>query len=257
VTLSQRWLSAVLVVALPGVALGANKDIERLQVQIASLQSQLSSMERIAEDNLRELKRLNESLAEQNAFLRKNVQDRRMQDEALTTSLREMDERMSEIAEQLQGLQAREAAAPAAAIIPADGEPVPRAPAAATPPAPRELYSQAYADYARGNFDLAIQQYQQYLTAYPDTDLSDNAQYWIGECLYSQQKYEEALAAWDELFRRYPGSDKLPDARYKKGAALERLGRRSQALIEYRAVANRYPNSPAGRKARERITPQQ
>jgi tol-pal system protein YbgF len=143
------------------------------------------------------------------------------------------------------------------AVIPADGEPIPRAPAAATPPAPRELYSQAYADYARGNFDLAIRQYQQYLTAYPDTDLSDNAQYWIGECLYSQQKYEEALAAWDELFRRYPGSDKLPDARYKKGAALERLGRRSQALIEYRAVANRYPNSPAGRKARERITPQQ
>ena len=43
----------------------------------------------------------------------------------------------------------------------------------------------------------------------------------------------------------------------KKGAALERLGRRSQALIEYRAVANRYPNSEAGKKAREKITPQQ
>ena len=55
-------------------------------------------MERVAEDTLRELKRLNESLAEQNAFLRKSVQDRRLQDEAITTSLREMDERMSEIA---------------------------------------------------------------------------------------------------------------------------------------------------------------
>ncbi len=255
--LSQRWLTAILVVALPGAALGANKDIERLQVQVASLQSQLSSMERVAEDTLRELKRLNESLAEQNAFLRKTAQDRRLQDEAVTTSLREMGERMSELAEQVQTMQAREAAAPPIVVAgPGDVEPAPRAPAAA-PPAPRELYSQAYADYARGNFDLAIQQYEQYLSAYPDTDLSDNAQYWIGECLYSQQKYTEALAAWDELFRRYPGSDKLPDARYKKGAALERLGRRSQALIEYRAVANRYPNSEAGRKAREKITPQQ
>jgi tol-pal system protein YbgF len=259
---SQRWLAAVLIAGMPGVALGANKDIERLQLQVASLQSQLSSMERVAEDTLRELKRLNESLAEQNAFLRKSVPDRRLQDETLMTTLREMDERMSEIAEQIQGLHAaREAAPPPSAVaIPGDPgpgpAPAPRAPVP-TPPAPRELYSQAYADYARGNFDLAIQEYEEYLRAYPETDLADNAQYWIGECLYSKQKYDQALAAWDELFRRYPGSDKLPDARYKKGMALERLGRRSQALIEYRAVANRYPNSDAGRKAREKLNPQQ
>jgi tol-pal system protein YbgF len=254
--LSQRWLAAVLIAGIPGVALGANKDIERLQVQVAALQSQLSSMERVAEDTLREMKRLNESLAEQNAFLRKSVQDRRLQDEAITTSLRETSERLSEIAEQIQGMHtAREAAPPVAVNVPAEEGPA--RPAAPPAPAPRELYSQAYADYARGNYDLAIQEYEQYLAAYPETDLSDNAQYWIGECLYSKQKYEEALLAWDELFRRYPASDKLPDARYKKGAALERLGRRSQALIEYRAVANRYPNSEAGRKARERLTPQQ
>ena len=107
--MSRAWLGAVLIAALPGVALGANKDIERLQVQVASLQSQLSSMERVAEETLRELKRLNESLAEQNAFLRKSVQDRRLQDETITTSLREMDERMSEIAEQIQGLHDRAA----------------------------------------------------------------------------------------------------------------------------------------------------
>jgi TolA-binding protein len=39
--------------------------------------------------------------------------------------------------------------------------------------------------------------------------------------------------------------------------ALERLGRRSQAQLEYRAVATRYPNSEAGRKAREKLNPQQ
>jgi tol-pal system protein YbgF len=258
VRVSRRWLVAFLVTALPATAGAVNKDIERLQVQVAALQSQLSSIERNSEDTIRELKRLNEALAEQNAFLRKGVQDRRLQDEAIQTTLREMDERMSEIGEQIQGLHATQAAPPVAASVPAAG-PVEAAPAAApvpTPPAPRELYSPAYADYARGNFDLAIQEYQEYLRAYPDTDLADNAQYWIGECLYSKQQYAEALAAWDELFRKYPGSDKSPDARYKKGMALERLGRRSQAMIEYRAVATRYPNSEAGRKAREKLNPQ-
>jgi tol-pal system protein YbgF len=245
----------------PAVALGANKDIERLQVQVAALQSQLSAIERLSEDTLAELKRLNEALAEQNAFLRRGVQEQRLKDEAIQTTLRELDQRLSEVGEQLHGMQAAQSAAASAAPAtppgPGEGDGQPARPAAPAPPAPRELYSQAYADYARGNFDLAIQEYEEYLRNYPDTDLSDNAQYWIGECLYSKQQYAEALAAWDELFRRFPGSDKLPDARYKKGMALERLGRRSQAMLEYRAVATRYPNSEAGRKAREKLNPQQ
>jgi tol-pal system protein YbgF len=260
---SQKWLLAVAIAAVPGVALGANKDIERLQVQVAALQSQLSAIEQLNEDNedtLRELKKLNEALGEQNALLRRGAQDRRLTDEAIQTTLRELDQRLSEVSDQIQGMQTAAQAAPPALVpgaeTPADPGAPPR-PAAPAPPAPRELYSQAYADYARGNFDLAIQEYQEYLRNYPDTDLSDNAQYWIGECLYSKQQYAEALEAWDELFRRFPGSDKLPDARYKKGMALERLGRRSQAQLEYRAVATRYPNSEAGRKAREKLNPQQ
>jgi tol-pal system protein YbgF len=262
--LAQKWiLTAAMVAALPAVSFGANKDMERLQVQVAALQSQLSAIERLNDDTLRELKKMNEALAEQNAFLRRGVQDRRLTDEAIQTTLREMDQRLSEMGEQLQALHTQGAAAaaapPAAPVADADpgaGPVVPR-PAAPAPPAPRELYSQAYADYARGNFDLAIQEYQEYLKNYPETDLSDNAQYWIGECLYSKQQYAEALEAWDELFRRFPGSDKQPDARYKKGMALERLGRKSQAQIEYRAAATRYPNSEAGRKAREKLNPQQ
>ena len=259
--MSQKWMLAVALLAVPAAALGANKDIERLQVQVAALQSQLSAIEQLNEDTLRELKKLNEAIGEQNATLRRGAQDRKLTDEAIQTTLRELDQRLSEVAEQLQGMQAAAQAAPPVAAAGTESAPpdpgAPSRPAAAAPPAPRELYSQAYADYARGNFDLAIQEYQEYLRNYPDTDLSDNAQYWIGECLYSKQQYAEALEAWDELFRRFPGSDKLPDARYKKGMALERLGRRSQAQLEYRAVATRYPNSEAGRKAREKLNPQQ
>jgi tol-pal system protein YbgF len=136
------------------------------------------------------------------------------------------------------------------------GGPAPAAPGGATAaPAPRELYSQAYADYARGNFDLAIQGFGDYLQAYPGTDFTDNAQYWIGECLYGKKMYAEAIEAWNVLFKDFPSSDKLPDGRVKKGMALERLGRKSQALVEYRYVVDRFPNSQAARIARERLTP--
>src|SRR5262249_1843579 len=131
----------------------------------------------------------------------------------------------------------------------------PQAAGGAPPPAPRELYSQAYADFARGNYDLAIQSFTEYLRGYPSTDFSANAQSCIGECLYGKQKYQEASEAWNQLFRDFPASDKLPDARVKKGMALEKLGRRSQALVEYRYVIDRFPNSSAARIARERLNP--
>jgi tol-pal system protein YbgF len=267
VAVVRRVILVLCALAAPFPALAANKDIERLQFQIASLQGQIADLQRVSEDTLREIKRLNESLADQNASMRRLVQDRRVQEEAISAALKDITDRVSDLSERVQTMPA---AAPAPTVYtapaPAAGGPAaaPISPGTAAPvaapvnpqaPAPRELYTQAYADYARGNYDLAIQEYSDYLRNYPDTDLSDNAQYWIGECQYSKQKYPEAIAAWDELLRQYPSSDKIPDARFKKGMALERLGRRSQALLEYRFVAERFPNSEAGRKAREKLNP--
>jgi tol-pal system protein YbgF len=250
-------LAVVAVVLAAGPAAAANKDIERLYIQVAALQSQIADLQRTAEESQKEVHRLTELLAEQSALFKKTVQDRRLQDEATQSALREMTDRIGELDARLQSMQVAPVAAPTpvpTAPAAGDGQPV-AAPPPAAPPA-RELYSQAYADYTRGNYDLALQAYREYLRYYPDTDLSDNAQYWIGEALYAKRLYTEAVEAWDELMRQYPSSDKLPDARFKRAMALERLGRRREALGEYRVVAERYPNSEAGRKAREKLNPE-
>jgi len=261
---TRRLLPILLVLGIvAGPLHAASRDTERLQIQVATLQTQVSDLQRIAEENLREIKRLNEQLAAQASAAQKALQDGRAQDEALRSTLKDLNDRLSE----LSTSRAATTYAPSSPGGPSFGSfPQGSGPAVggdAGPsqppqslPAPRELYSQAYADYARGNYDVAVQGFQEYLKDYPATDFSDNAQYWIGECLYGKQKYNEAVEAWNTLLRDYPSSDKLPDARFKKGLALEKLGRRSQALVEYRYVADRYPNSEAGRKARERLGPQ-
>ncbi len=279
----RTTVAAVLLAAtsfLPSPAAAANKDIERLQLQIATLQSQLLDIQRNADESRKELQRLTELIAEQNALLQRTTNDRRQQDETIAASFKDLNERMGELLEQLQALKAANAMLlpPPGPAVPASGSPgagtgptggpnaTPAGPAgtgtgstpaapATPPPAPRELYSQAYADFARGNYDLAIQGFTEYIRNYPDTDFTDNAQYWIGECLYGKKMYAEAVEAWNALFRDYPSSDKLPDARVKKGMALEKLGRRSQALVEYRYVVDRYPNTQAARIAREHLNP--
>jgi len=154
----------------------ANKDIDRLAIQIAALQGQIAEIQRANDEARAELKRLAELVAEQNALLRKGATDRRQQDEAVSVGLRELGERVSELAEALEAIKTQTALSlpaptdPVAQTAVGAAAPVPGAPPAPAVPtqAPRELYSQAYADYARGNYDLAMQGFAEYLRAYPD-----------------------------------------------------------------------------------------
>lgn len=241
-----------------------SKETERLQLQVSALQGQVGDLQKQVDDLQRELRRLNESLAELNASGKRAQQEQLAREESILALLRDLQEKLAEVSAFTQrpapaATRPGEPGPPGGAApgaVPAAGPP--GSPAGAPPanaPAPRELYSQAYADFARGNYDLAIQGFQEYLRLYPATDFSDNAQYWIGECLYGKQRFQEAIDAWKVLFRDFTSSDKLPDAHVKSGMAYEKLGRRSQALVEFRFVVDRYPNTQAARIARDRLNP--
>jgi len=259
----RRLVPALAVLALLAPPAHAQKkEYERLQLQIANMQGQIIALQRSVEDAVSELKRLNQNLAGQGELLRRNVEDTRLQGESTQAALRDVVDGLGEVTEALRAL--RVSGPGLAPPMPGDagettadgGDGATPSTAGAAAPPPRELYSEAYADFARGNFDLAVQGFETYLEYYPETEFSDNAQYWIGECYYGQGRFDEAVDAWNKLLRDFASSDKVPDARVKKGMALERLGRRSQALLEYRYVLDRYPNSPAARIAREKLNPQ-
>jgi tol-pal system protein YbgF len=245
--------AVVAALAFPSVARADKKEFLALTQQIATLQGQVAEADQARLDTQKDLRKIMDLLVEQSALLKKLQQDLRVQDERTMVAIKDQQERLSEISDRLR--------TSTAVRPPVGGAPVESGPpsAAQTPtPAgpgipPRDLYQQAYSDFARKNYDLSIQGFQEYLRLYRDTDLADNAQYWIGECLQAQGKYEDAVTAFNALLRDFTDSDKIPDARYKKGVALEALGRRSQAILEYRFVVERFPNSPAARLAREKL----
>jgi len=118
---------------------------------------------------------------------------------------------------------------------------------------PGSLYQAAYNDYLRGNYDIAVRQFAEYLRSFPDTELADNAVYWIGECYYRQRRFRQAIEQFDEVINRYSRSDKLPSAVLKKGYAHLELGERSQGVVQLRYVVREYPNSDEANLARDRL----
>src|SRR5262245_35019668 len=91
--------AALAVAARAPQASAANKDVERIQIQLATLQSQLNDLQRVIVDNAREMKRLSDQLGEQNAAIKKAQQDQRMDHESLQVALKEIQERLAQLAE--------------------------------------------------------------------------------------------------------------------------------------------------------------
>ena len=127
--------------------------------------------------------------------------------------------------------------------------------AAPSGPAPSAdtLYSNGLRDITSGKYDLARQEFQDYLRYYGDTDLASNAQFYLGEIAYSQRSYDQAVNEYDRVLTNYPKSFKLAPARLKKGMALLELGQKSPGVRELREVVKRYPGTEEERRARAKL----
>ncbi|MGC9056025.1 MAG: tol-pal system protein YbgF [Candidatus Saccharicenans sp.] len=117
----------------------------------------------------------------------------------------------------------------------------------------QEMYNDAYGDYLKGNYDLAIDGFRLFLQQYAASPLADNALYWIGECYYSQGKYEEAIEAFNDLLLSYPAGDKVPAAYLKKGMSQAQLSKKDEALATLRLLISKYPSSEEARLAQQKI----
>jgi tol-pal system protein YbgF len=136
-----------------------------------------------------------------------------------------------------------------AVSAPAGGGSGPSGPA----PSADTLYSNGLRDITSGKYDLARQEFQDYLKFYGDTDLASNAQFYLGEIAYSQRNYDQAVTEYDRVLTNYPKSFKLAPAHLKKGMALLELGQKNTGVRELRDVVKRYPGTEEERRARAKL----
>lgn len=115
------------------------------------------------------------------------------------------------------------------------------------------LYNGAMRDKSAGNSDLAIEQFQNYLKWFGNTDLAPNAQYYIGEIKYLRGDLDGALMAFDTLLEKYPDNPKTSDAMLQKGRALVKAGFKAEARQEFTSLVKKFPTSDNAAKARTEL----
>lgn len=119
------------------------------------------------------------------------------------------------------------------------------------PPEAQALYDSGYSLVQQGRHAEAESRLRTFLGEHGDTELADNALYWIGESRYSRNDYAGALPVFQQAVERYPQGNKLADALLKVGLCLEKLGDRVGARDVLTEVARRFPGTAASAAAQE------
>ena len=114
-------------------------------------------------------------------------------------------------------------------------------------------YQDAYDLLILGRNNEAIQQFEQFISQYPQGTYSDNAYYWLGEANYVERRFDEAIDRFNVVIFQFPGSRKVPDARLRKGFSLFELQRYGEAREELTAVEREYRGRSIAALARRRL----
>ena len=277
----NRWMIGFLAAAMVAGAAGAVLlaparvgAVDREVIQLLQLVTQLSQSHQALQMAVTQNAAVEKTLIEQAldsvskltltmGSMQKSIQDMQAnsgarldtmstQVQGVSDNLQELLARMGKINQQLtdaqtaiQGIDAKLAAS----------TPPPAAAGAAAAPVPSAdlLYSNGLRDLNGKKYDLALQEFQDYLKHYPETDLASNAQFYLGEIAFAQEQYAQAMDAYTKVLENYPKSFKLAPARLKKALALIQVGEKTTAIRELRNVVRLYPGTEEDRRARAKL----
>ena len=116
-----------------------------------------------------------------------------------------------------------------------------------------DLYRDAYETFHKGDLEGARRKFETFLKQYPNTELSDNAQYWIGETYYLKKDYEKAILEYEKAIVKYPEGDKIPAAIFKQALAFLELGDKTNARNLLKRLIEKYPLSDQAQLAKKKL----
>ena len=186
---------------------------------------------------------LQASLEKQQADSGGRVEQVSGQIQALNDTMDELKVRLSKLSKQLEDMQAAQQNLSAQQA---------QAPPAQAPP-PDVLYNNALRDYNGGKNDIASQEFGDFIKFYPNTDLAGNSYFYLAELQFKQGNYQQAVQNYDQVLQNFPSGNKAAAAQLKKGMALVQLGQKDEGIRELRHVVQRYPRTNEALQAKEAL----
>jgi TolA-binding protein len=272
-------LLLILLLVCPFFSSAQRKEYVELQRDVALLQDQVRTLQRsvdekmatltiLAQQALDSINKVNTAVA----VLDSGVRDRlREQASSLVAPVAGIGSKVDQMASEFQGVQAsladvnsrlgklEQRIVDLGNTVKVMQAPPPPPAGAGGPGAPppgvsaESLYANAMRDKDGASYDMALQEYTDYLKYFGNTEMAPNAQFYIGEIFYRRGDLEGALKAFDLVLEKYPQNNKTLDAMYMKGQTLVKMGQRMKGAEQFRELNSLSPNSELASKARAQL----
>jgi tol-pal system protein YbgF len=108
---------------------------------------------------------------------------------------------------------------------------------------PQDEYDIAYGYVLHKDYALAEQSFRDYLKKYPNERLVPEAQYWLGESLFQQQRYRDAAESFLGVSTKFERSAKAPDALLRLGQSLAAMNQKEAACATLAEVGRKFPRA--------------
>jgi len=118
---------------------------------------------------------------------------------------------------------------------------------------PQLLYASAKRLFDKGDYDNALDQFQEFIRKYPGSENADNAQFWIGEIYYHQKWYEKAIVEYQKVIEKYPNGNKVAGALLKQGFAFLKLKQKTNARLILTELITKFPHSAEAKIAKKKL----
>jgi TolA-binding protein len=263
--MTQRILGAlVALLIVAGPASAANKEHQQLMADIRMLQEQSQLLQNLLATLNESLKAVNTRIDQQTEATRKALADQKLIVDNLSNDVRVIREKLDdnnvrvgtltqEVEALRQSLQQINRP-PVTTTDSADASPTPGTPpppAAALGQSPQKMYDSAQSDYMAGQYDIAVIGFQEFIKAFPKSELADDAQVAICSALLNDHKDQQAVDACDLAIRTYPGGNAIPAAYYRKGLALSNLRDATRAREAWETLIKTFPESSEATLAKQ------
>lgn len=107
----------------------------------------------------------------------------------------------------------------------------------------KDVYDAAWADYTRGDYAIARDGFQEVVDRFGQSELADDAEYWVAETWYAQRDWEKAREGFDGVIAKHPDSEVIPAAKLKLGYSLIETGDPDRAVEVLRDLQSSHPDS--------------
>jgi TolA-binding protein len=125
--------------------------------------------------------------------------------------------------------------------------------AASSVPVPEEMYRQIYLDFSRMEYEIALEESEEFLREYPGDPMTEDVRFIRGECFLELDKDHDALREFSTILQDYPRGRKTPAVLLRMAITYDRTGDSELAHGVAGRLLREYPDSEEAAEARERF----